>query len=58
MSGSKHGLGIALDGPNDKSNTGLWLFLSKYLYIPKRCRWDPNDPPNFNWGFCLLYAFV
>lgn len=28
------------------------------VWMPKRCRWDPVDPPKFNMGLNFLFAFV
>jgi hypothetical protein len=37
-------------------------FLRKCLelvsWTPKRCRWDPADPPKFSMGLNLLFGFV
>lgn len=27
-------------------------------WTPKRCRWDPDDPPKFNMALNLLFGFV
>jgi hypothetical protein len=27
-------------------------------WTPKRCRWDPKDPPKFSMSLNLLFAFV
>ncbi len=27
-------------------------------WTPKRCRWDPKNPPKFNMGLNLLFGFV
>ena len=27
-------------------------------WTPKRCRWDPEDPPKFSMGLNLLFGFV
>jgi hypothetical protein len=27
-------------------------------WTPKRCRWDPDDPPKFNLALNLLFGFV
>jgi hypothetical protein len=27
-------------------------------WTPKRCRWDPDDPPKFSFTLNLLFAFV
>ncbi|KAK3944860.1 major facilitator superfamily transporter [Diplogelasinospora grovesii] len=35
---------------------GVTRRLATLEYIPKRCRWDPANPPRFNWGLCLLFA--
>ena len=32
-----------------------WTFVT---WTPKRCRWDPNDPPKFSMALNLLFAFV
>ncbi len=47
-------------GPRTAS-TGLGKalgFLSRLDYVPRRCQWDPENPPKFNWWMCLLFAFV
>lgn len=28
------------------------------MWIPKRCRWDPDDPPKFTMTLNLVFAFV
>ena len=33
----------------------VWRVVS---WTPKRCRWDPADPPRFNMGLNLLFGFV
>ncbi|KAJ9144192.1 Major facilitator superfamily transporter [Pleurostoma richardsiae] len=30
--------------------------LKKLDYIPPACRWDPEQPPKFNWAMCFLFA--
>jgi hypothetical protein len=32
--------------------------LKKLDYIPPACRWDPEQPPKFNWAMCFLFASV
>ena len=52
----------ANNGPDDKSTTGagrfatFWRILDKITYTPKRCRWDPVEPPRFNIWFNLLFG--
>ena len=29
-----------------------------FSWTPKRCRWDPEDPPKFSLALNLLFAFV
>ena len=47
---------------NDKSTneTGrfltFWRILDKITYTPKRCRWDPVEPPRFNIWLNLLFG--
>ena len=36
----------------------LLAALKRLDYIPTRCRWNPDQPPAFNWGMCLLFACV
>jgi hypothetical protein len=45
------------DGRSNQQN-GLWQFCKRLDYIPPRCRWDLENPPQFNWGLCLLFACV
>ena len=33
----------------------FWNFVT---WTPKRCRWDPEDPPKFSMGLNLLFGFV
>jgi hypothetical protein len=33
----------------------LWKVLT---WSPKRCRWDPKNPPKFSMGLNLLFGFV
>lgn len=33
----------------------VWNVVS---WTPKRCRWDPEDPPKFSLGLNLLFGFV
>lgn len=33
----------------------IWKFVS---WTPKRCRWDPDDPPKFSMSLNLLFGFV
>jgi hypothetical protein len=33
----------------------VWKFVT---WTPKRCRWDPEDPPKFSMGLNLLFGFV
>lgn len=33
----------------------VWAIIS---WTPKRCRWDPEDPPKFSLALNLLFAFV
>src|SRR3954464_12163137 len=48
--------------PDDKSTTGagrfatFWRILDKITYTPKRCRWDPVEPPRFNIWLNLLFG--
>jgi len=32
-----------------------WNFIT---WTPKRCRWDPEDPPKFSMALNLLFGFV
>jgi hypothetical protein len=47
---------------DNKSTTGtshfatLWRILDKITYTPKRCRWDPVEPPRFNIWLNLLFG--
>ena len=47
---------------DDKSTTGagslatFWHVLDKITYTPKRCRWDPVEPPRFNIWLNLLFG--
>lgn len=33
----------------------LWKVI---IWTPKRCRWNPEDPPKFNMALNLLFGFV
>jgi hypothetical protein len=33
----------------------VWTFVT---WTPKRCRWDPEDPPKFSMALNLLFGFV
>jgi hypothetical protein len=47
---------------DNKSTTGtgrfdtFWRILDKITYTPKRCRWDPDEPPRFNIWLNLLFG--
>ena len=44
---------------NDKYTGRLatfWRLLDKITYTPKRCRWDPVEPPRFNIWLNLLFG--
>lgn len=28
------------------------------IWTPRRCRYDPEDPPKFGWGLNLIFALV
>lgn len=28
------------------------------MWTPRRCRYDPKDPPKFGWGLNLIFALV
>lgn len=28
------------------------------MWTPRRCRYDPEDPPKFGWGLNLIFALV
>ncbi|CAK7231561.1 hypothetical protein SBRCBS47491_007973 [Sporothrix bragantina] len=43
--------------PSQHSNVVL-RWLQKLDYVPKNCRWDPEDPPHFGWGLCFLFALA
>ncbi|EPE08711.1 major facilitator superfamily transporter [Ophiostoma piceae UAMH 11346] len=32
--------------------------LKKLDYVPARCQWDPESPPSFGWGLCLLFTLA
>jgi hypothetical protein len=34
----------------------FWRVLDAVTYTPKRCRWDPNEPPKFNIWLNLLFG--
>ena len=34
----------------------FWNILDKITYTPKRCRWDPVEPPRFNIWLNLLFG--
>lgn len=34
----------------------LWRFYDAVTYTPKRCRWDPVEPPRFNIWLNLLFG--
>ena len=36
----------------------MWDTVSKLGYTPKRCRWDPDQPPEFGLGLNLVFSFV
>lgn len=38
---------------NEHAKTA-WRIIS---WTPKRCRWDPNEPPHFSMGLNLLFGF-
>jgi hypothetical protein len=52
----------ASNDQDDKSTTGagrfatFWRVLDKITYTPKRCRWDPVEPPRFNIWLNLLFG--
>ena len=41
--------------PGDRTQ---WLPWRIFLWTPKRCRYDPSNPPPFTLGLNILYAFV
>ena len=47
---------------DEKSTTGtsrsatFWRILDKITYTPKRCRWDPVEPPRFNIWLNFLFG--
>jgi hypothetical protein len=40
------------------SNGFTSKFWTLVTWSPRRCRWDPEDPPKFGLGLNLLFAFV
>ena len=46
--------------PDPEHSTGTRrVSLVKALeFIPRRCRWNKDSPPQFNWPMCFLFAFV
>lgn len=28
------------------------------MWMPRRCRYDPENPPKFGWGLNLIFALV
>lgn len=43
---------------NSHPDRAPWLSWRILLWTPKRCRWDPSNPPPFTLGLNILYAFV
>ncbi|KAG9233856.1 major facilitator superfamily domain-containing protein [Amylocarpus encephaloides] len=44
--------------PSNRKSRGaqtLWRWVN---WTPKRCRWDPDDPPKFTMGLNLLFGFA
>jgi hypothetical protein len=64
----------SLDDANDSASTGSSHEKGRFAKIrdhqyaracwnlvtwtPKRCRWDPQSPPQFSMGLNLLFGFV
>jgi hypothetical protein len=40
---------------NHEFSRKCWTLVT---WTPKRCRWDPEDPPKFSMGLNLLFGFV
>lgn len=43
---------------NLRENGALRRIYEVVTYTPRRCRWDPEDPPKFSMGLNLLFGFV
>jgi hypothetical protein len=39
---------------DNKHTKTAWRIIS---WTPKRCRWDPHEPPHFSMGLNLLFGF-
>jgi hypothetical protein len=43
---------------SSRENEVLQRLWKRLTWSPKRCRWDPENPPKFSMGLNLLFGFV
>lgn len=48
----------SVESEGDKRKTLLYRVGKFLIWMPKRCRYDPDNPPKFNLALNLLFAFV
>lgn len=50
---------VESDGPEGEKGPALLYRVGKFLtWMPRRCRYDPDNPPKFNLALNLLFALV
>lgn len=42
----------------EKQSYSLSHVFGHLMWTPRRCRYDPEDPPKFGWGLNLIFALV